>query len=503
MVTKVKIDPITRIEGHMAIEAVIDDGVVKEAKSAGTLFRGFEIILQGRDPRDANRLTQRICGVCPTAHATASALCLDNAFGLTDKIPDNGKLIRCLILGSNFLQSHILHFYHLAALDYVDAVSAVGDLAPFVPRYEGDYRVTGEANAELANHYLKALDIRRKCQEMLAIFGGKMPHNVGIVPGGVTEKPTEDRITNFLWRLNEIRDFVDNTYIPDIIAVAKAYSDYFEIGKGCRRVLAYGGFDLPTVLSRESKNGGKLFKAGVVSRDLQPEPFAKENITEDVKHSWYADSASGKNPAQGQTKPDLKKKEAYSFIKSPRYKGNVCELGPLARMISNYVQGDEKVKELVDSLLDQVDADVNALFSVLGRHAARALEAKFVADAMVEWLTDLKPDEPTIVESEIPDNGEGAGLTEAPRGAVGHWMSIKDKEIERYQVITPTAWNASPKDDKNQPGAVEQAIIGNKVKDKDNPFELVRIVRAFDPCLACSVHLLDAKGSELGVFRVV
>lgn len=494
MSKKIKIDPITRIEGHMAVEAVIDDGVVKEAKSAGTLFRGFEVILQGRDPRDANRLTQRICGVCPASHATASALCLDDAFGLSDKVPDNGKLIRYLILGSNFLQSHILHFYHLAALDYVDAVGAVGDLSPFVPRYEGDYRVSDKANTELVNHYLKALDIRRKCQEMLSIFGGKMPHNVGIVPGGVTERPAEDKITSFLWRLNEIRDFVDNTYIPDVMAVAKAYSDYFEIGKGCKRLLAYGGFDLPT---------GELFKAGVVSPDLQPEPMASENITEDLKHSWYADSDSGKNPAKSETKPALKKKQAYSFIKSPRYKGEVCELGPLARMVSNYVQGDVKVKELIDSLLGQFDADVNVLYSVLGRHAARALEAKLIADAMVDWLQSLKPNESTIVQHEIPDQAEGAGLTEAPRGSVGHWMTIKDKKIDRYQVITPTAWNASPKDDKGQPGAVEQALIGTKVRDKDNPFELVRIVRAFDPCLACSVHLLDVRGSELGVFRVV
>ena len=182
----IKIDPITRIEGHMGIEAVIDDGVVKDAKSSGTLFRGFEIILKGRDPRDACRLTQRICGVCPTAHATASALCIDDAFGLTDKVPDNAKLIRALIFGSNFLQSHILHFYHLAALDYVDAAGAIGDLAPFVPRYEGDYRAPADVNAELVKHYVRALDIRRKCQEMLSIFGGKMPHNVGIVPGGVT-----------------------------------------------------------------------------------------------------------------------------------------------------------------------------------------------------------------------------------------------------------------------------------------------------------------------------
>jgi hydrogenase large subunit len=494
MSTRIKIDPITRIEGHLAVEAVIDNGVVKEAKSAGTLFRGFEIILKGRDPRDANRLTQRICGVCPTAHATASALCIDDAFGLTDKIPDNAKLIRALIFGSNFLQSHILHFYHLAALDYVDAVGVMGDLAPFVPRYEGDYRVSGEANAKLVNHYLQALDIRRKCQEMLSIFGGKMPHNVGIVPGGVTERPTEDKITNFLWRLNEIRDFVDNIYIPDVIAVAKVYTDYFEIGGGCKRLLSYGGFDLPT---------GKLFATGIVSPDLKPEPFTKENITEDLKHSWYADSDSGKNPAQGQTKPELKKKEAYSFLKSPRHKGEVCEVGPLARMVNNYVQADGKTKELVDSALGELGAGVEALFSVLGRHAARALEAKLVGDAMVDWLQALKPDEPTIVGNEIPETGEGAGLTEAPRGSVGHWMTVKDKKIDRYQVITPTAWNASPKDGKGRPGAVEQAIIGTKVKDKDNPFELVRIVRAFDPCLACSVHLLDAKRSELGVFRVV
>jgi len=494
MVTKIKIDPITRIEGHLAVEAVLDDGVVKEANSAGTLFRGFEIILQDRDPRDANRLTQRICGVCPTAHATASALCLDDAFGLTDKIPNNGKLLRNLILGSNFLQSHILHFYHLAALDYVDAAGVIGNLAPFVPRYEGDYRVTGKANAELVNHYLRALDIRRKCQEMLSIFGGKMPHNVGTVPGGVTEQLTEDKITNFLWRLNEIRDFIDNMYVPDVIAVAKAYNDYFEIGKGCKTLLAYGGLDLPD---------GKLFKSGVVSAALQPEPFAKENITEDVKHSWYSDSSSGKNPAQGQTQPNPKKKEAYSFIKSPRYEGKVCELGPLARMVSNYVQGDAVAKKLVDSVLSEFGAGVDALYSVLGRHAARTLETKMVADAMVDWLLQLKPGEPTIIESQIPEQGEGAGLTEAPRGAVGHWMTINDAKIARYQVITPTAWNASPKDDKNQPGAVEQAIIGTKVKDKDNPFELVRIVRAFDPCLACSVHLLDARGCELGIFRAV
>jgi len=494
MVEKIKVDPISRLEGHMAIEAVIEDGIVKDANSSGTLFRGFEIIMQGRDPHDANRLSQRICGVCPTAHATASSLCLDDALGLTGKIPDNAKLIRSLIFGANFLQSHILHFYHLAALDYVDAAAAVGAVSPFVPRYEGDYRVGKEANAELVNHYVKALDIRRKCQEMLSIFGGKMPHNVAIVPGGITEVLDEQKIADFLWRLNEVRDFVDNIYIPDVLAVAKAYDDYFAIGVGCKRMLAYGGFDLPT---------GKLFNGGVVSPDLKYEPFEKENITEHVKHSFYSDSNTGKNPAAGATVPDPKKKDAYSFLKAPRYKDTVCELGPLARTIVNYVTGDEPTKKMVDSVLSEFNAPVDALYSVLGRHAARALEAKVIGDSMVKWLTALKPGEPTIIESPVPQEGQGAGLTEGPRGSVGHWISIKDKKIANYQVIAPTSWNTSPKDDKDQPSAVEQAIIGTKVKDKENPYELVRIVRAFDPCLACSVHLIDVRGNELGIFKVV
>jgi len=241
---KYTIDPVTRIEGHLGIEVVVENGTVKEAKSTGTLFRGFELILKGRDPRDANRLSQRVCGVCPAIHAKGSAMCLDAAVGLTGKLTHNARIIRNLILASNFLQSHILHFYHLAALDYVDAKKAVGDITPFTPRYEGDYRLPDKANQEAVGHYVQALDIRRNAHEMLAIFGGKMPHNIGIVTGGVTEKPTEDKIANFLWRLNEIRDFIENAYIPDVIAVAKIYSDYFAVGKGCGNLLAYGGFEL-------------------------------------------------------------------------------------------------------------------------------------------------------------------------------------------------------------------------------------------------------------------
>jgi len=490
----VTIDPITRIEGHLGIEATVDNGAVLDARASGTLFRGFELILKGRDPRDASRLTQRVCGVCPAAHSTASALCLDDAFGITGQIPDNAKLIRSLIFGSNFLQSHILHFYHLAALDYVDATKAVGKIHPFMPRYEGDYRLPDKINEQAANHYLKALDIRRKTHEMLSIFGGKMPHNIGIIAGGVTEKPTGDKITNFLWRLNEIREFIDACYIPDVIAVAGVYRDYFDIGGGCKNLLTYGGFELPD---------GVFFKSGTVSDNLTLNSFRENNITEDVKHSWYTDDSSGKKPSSGETQPQPDKEGGYSFLKSPRYEGNVYELGPLARIVVNYLHGSVGIKKAVDSLLSGLNAKPENLLSVLGRHAARAVECKIVADAMAEWLQRLNPNRPVVCDYEIPDTAQGSGLTEAPRGSVGHWTSIKDKRIERYQIITPTAWNGSPKDDKNQPGPIEQALIGTKIKDEKNPFEIVRIIRSFDPCLACAVHLIDAKGKDLGEFKVV
>jgi len=491
---KLTIDPVTRIEGHLGVEVLVDGGVVKEAKASGTLFRGFEILLKGRDPRDASRLTQRVCGVCPTAHSKASALALDDAFGVKNNITKNAKIVRNLIQGSNFLQSHILHFYHLAALDYVDAAKVVGKINPFTPRYEGDYRLPEKVNSEAASHYITALDIRRKTHEMLTVFGGKMPHNVGIVVGGVTEKPTEDKITSFLWRLNEIRSFIDNVYIPDVIAVAKVYSDYFKIGKGCGNLLSYGGLEL---------EDGFLFKSGVISSDLKLGKFDSQKIKEDVTHSWFSKDNTGKHPSKGETIPEPSKENAYSFLKSPRYEGKVYELGPLARILINYASGDKVIKKLADSLLGEFKAKPDVLFSVLGRHAARALECKVLADAMAGWVEELKPNEPILVDYEMPESSEGAGLTEAPRGSLGHWISISDKKVSRYQIVTPTAWNGSPKDDKGNSGPIEQAIIGTKVKDKENPFEIVRIIRAFDPCLACSVHLITAKGRKIGEFEVV
>ena len=505
------IDPVTRIEGHLKVEATVDDGVVKEARSTGTLFRGIELILQGRDPRDAPRITQRICGVCPTAHATASVLALDEAFGIGDRIPTNGRVIRNLILGCNFIQSHVLHFYHLAALDYVDVTAVAdyegtdpgllaareflgrGELGPFVPRYEGDYRFSTDVARRLASHYVKAFDIRRKAHELLAVFGGKMPHNVGIVPGGVTQIPEVDTIAAFLWRLNEIRHFIEYVYVPDVLEVARAYGDYAEIGAGCGEFISYGGFPL----------GSDFFVgSGTVSMDLAPADLDVAKITESVRHSWLVSERDPLHPTEGVTKPHPSKDGAYSWMKSPRYDGRVHEGGPLARMLVNYGRGNPQVKEPVDDLLGALGLPPAALNSVLGRHAARAVECKLVADAMADWVLDLVPGGEVYAPYEIPDEGEGAGMTAAPRGALGHWVRLKGGTIDHYQCVVPTTWNASPKDGDGNPGPIEQAIIGTPVADEENPFEIVRIVRSFDPCLACAVHLITPRGRTLGRFVV-
>jgi len=516
---KISIDPMTRIEGHLAVEAMVDGGVVKDAEASGTLFRGFEIFLKDRHPFDAVRITQRVCGVCPTCHATASALSIDDALGLGDQIPPNGRIVRNLILGSNLIQSHILHFYVLCALDFVDVASAAdysgqdpdlnsvkkfiarGDLAPFLPRYEGDYRLPKETNVALVAHYVQALRVRRLAHELLSVFGGKVPHSCGIVPGGVTSAVTADKIVTFLSKLNQIREFVDNVYIPDVLAVAKAYPDYLEIGSGCRNFLAYGAYDL------ESTSAGlmerpRLLGAGFSMGGGAAEPIDPSLISEQFAHSRY-EGDGGPAGWEAKTVPQPDKKGAYSWLKAPRYDGKPMEVGPLARMYVNYLKGHESVKRLVDSVLSELSAEPSALFSVAGRHAARAIDCKVVADAMVDWVTQLKLGEAVSAELSIPDEAEGVGFTEAPRGALAHWIKIRNRKIANYQLVVPTTWNASPKDAKGQPGPIEQALIGTKVKDPENPFELARIVRSFDPCLACSVHVISAKRRRLGEYKVV
>jgi len=514
---KITIDPISRIEGHMKVEVTIDAGEVREAKATGTLFRGFEMILHDRHPYDAVRLTQRVCGVCPMVHATASALCVDSALGIDGKIPDNGRIIRNLVLGANFLQSHILHFYALAALDFVDVTAILqysgadpaltklkefaerGELAPFMPRYEGDYRLTKEQNIELAGHYLQALHMRRLCHEMLSIYGGKMPHDCVVVPGGASAEPLTEKSARFLGMLSEISRFVDQVYIPDVMAVAKAYPDYFTIGKGCGEFLSYGAFDLAG--GDTNLPARRRFMPQGVITDGKVSDVDATKIKEEVIHSWYEDGSGG-SPLEERTTPAPGKANGYSWLKSPRYGGKPKEVGPLARTLVAYHRGAPEVKSMVDGVLGAFKAEPSALLSVLGRHAARAIDAKLTVKGLQEWVTQVKPGEPVCADLTIPNESEGMGLTEGPRGALGHWIRIKDKVIDNYQLVVPTTWNGGPADAAGQPGPIEQALIGTKIKDDKNPFEVVRIIRSFDPCLACSVHMVDMRGNTTGVVRI-
>jgi hydrogenase large subunit len=471
LMTKLTISPVTRIEGHLKIDVDVEGGKVVDAKSTGTMFRGFEIILKGRDPRDASQITQRICGVCPTAHGTASVRCLDNAFGI--KPPTNGRIMRNLIFGSDYLMSHILHFYHLVALDYVKGP----DTEPFIPRYEGDYRLDPKTNKVAVEQYLKALDIRQKCHQLMALFGGKAPIAYGLIAGGSPEIPTLDKMVSFQWRLKEIKEFIDGTYLPTVYLVAGAYKDLFGVGAGCKNLISFGVFPL------DDEEKTFLLKPGTYTqgKDL---PLDQTLIREYVKYSWYQNKTTGLHPSKGMTEPEFDKKGAYSWVKAPRYRDLPHEGGPMARMwITNPVLSKHANKFLgIDEKKEIRFRDLgDKAFSILGRIAARAEETKLVADAMEKWILQLKPGAPSNVKVEIPKEAMGMGLTEAPRGAVGHWISIKDQKIDNYQVVAATIWNASPRDDKGLLGPIEQALIGTPVKDIKNPFNIVRVVRSFDP----------------------
>lgn len=462
----IKIDPLTRIEGHLDIEVTVEDvnnvRQVVDARSSGTAFRGFEPILANRDPRDAVLYTQRICGVCPTSHAMASSLALEQAFGIV--APTNGRILRNLVLGADHIQSHILHFYHLAALDYINTTGIL-DISPWVPRFVSPDMVTGQIAADLVNHYVQALAIRRKAHQMGAVFGAKLPCCATFVAGGITEVPTTEKIADFRALLTEIRAFVDNVHLPDVMAVANAFPAYYQIGAGYGNLISYGVFDLNASGSSKLLARGRYADGTVQSVDT-------DQIIEYVKYSWYTANSGGKNPAAGVTEPSVGKAGAYSWNKAPRYNGKAYEAGPLARM--------------------WVNSDYRRGISVMDRLVSRAQETKKVADAMDGWLDQLAVGRPVYSDHAMPATASGIGLTEAPRGALGHWLQVADSKISRYQVVTPTAWNASPKDDFDQPGPIEKALIGTPVTDDANPVELLRVVHSFDPCLACSVHLIDA-----------
>jgi hydrogenase large subunit len=457
------IDPLTRIEGHLKIEVTVDSvnnvQQVIDAKCQGMMFRGFEQILVGHDPLDAPHLTQRICGVCPVSHGMASSTGLENAAKVIP--PANGRILRNLVLGANFVQSHILHFYHLAMLDYLNTTGLL-DMDPWLPRFITPDMIGGADAQTLATHYLKALEIRRKAHQMGAIFGGKLPCAPTFLPGGCTDKVDAAKIKAYRTLLTEIRGFIDTVMLPDLQMVSSYFPQYYQIGKGCGKLLAFGVFDLNDAGTTKLLKRGIYDGAAVRALDIK-------SITEDVLYSWYS-SPTRLNPSAGQTVQNANKTTAYSWIKAPRYADGVYEVGPLARMWMSgaYTRG----------------------ISVMDRLVARVWEANIVADSLDAWLNELAVGKSAYSFPKMPAAAGGIGLTEAPRGALGHWLTIAAGKIKQYQILTPTAWNASPRDDKKRKGAIEQALIGTPVVSTEVPVEVLRVVHSFDPCLSCAVHML-------------
>ena len=457
MATTITLDPATRLEGHLKVQVQNNAGSVTSAQSTGTMFRGFENLLAGKDPRDAAYITQRVCGVCPVSHAMSACLAAESAAGMT--VPDNARIIRNLILGSNYIQSHILHFYHLSLLSYIKGPA----MPPWTPGYTTDLRMDASTNQRFVDHYLQALSMRRMAHEMAAILGGKIPHVAAFEFGGVTVVPDASMMARFTSYLSQLQTWVNNTYMPDVDQLGKLYPDYYNYGKGYGNLLAFGVFD------QNAGGTSKLLARGRVAAGATTVQSVDLNsIAEQAGYSWYNDSSAGLNPKVGQTQPNPDKAGAYSWIKATRYAGAPYETGPLARM---WVNGDYR----------------NGI-SVMDRHQARSHEASKVAGAMLTWIQQLNLSAPFYTSYPKPVNASGIGLTEAPRGALGHWLGISNSVVGSYQILTPTCWNCSPRDNAGQPGPLEKALEGTPVRNGAEPVEVMRVVQSYDPCLSCAVH---------------
>ncbi len=453
----IRISPVTRINGFWNVEVEVNNGRVTDAWSSGIIFRGLERILQGRDPRDAIYITERICGICSTAHGLAAAYAVENALNLT--VPENANIIRNLSFGADLLQNHVRHFYLLSIMDYIEGPK----VPPLLPRYRVDYRIPGKETEIIMRNYDEHFEIARKCHEMVVVFGGKVPHQHGIVAGGVSVQPDTSKVQKFSAMLYAVDKFITHKMLPDVERLAHYYADYYEIGRGHGNLLAYANFPIAP------KRQKAVIPFGIVVND-RVEKFSTGQILEHLKYSWYK-GEEPLPPEKGETEPDADKEAGYSWVKAPRYQGKPFETGPLAHL---WVKGDYRRG-----------------ISTMDRIMARVLEAKMVADLMKNWVKQLKQGQPIYRPYTFPD-GEisGSGYHGAMRGALGHWVTIRNKRIERYQIVTPSAWNCSPRDHNGVRGPVEEALIGTPVADPENPVEIGRVVRAFDPCLACAIHLM-------------
>jgi len=569
----VVVDPVTRIEGHLRIEAETDQGRITRALSSGTMVRGLEIVLRDRDPRDAWVFAQRICGVCTLVHAIASVRSVEDALKID--IPPNAQLIRNLMIGAQYIHDHVMHFYHLHALDWVDVVSALnadpaatsqlaqsiskyaksspgyfsdvqtkvkdfveaGQLGIFAKGYWGHpaYKLPPEANLMAVAHYLEALEWQREVAKLHAIFGGKNPHPnfvVGGAPVGISTHGGETGAgqtsvnTTGLQQVKNIIDlmksFVDQVYLPDTLAIGSFYKDWFTPfhGEGVGNFLCYGDFPADGIWRSENL----LIPRGIIlDRDLSRlhdvDLHEESEIQEFVSHAWYdyeAGNEAGLHPYDGETKfaydgpappyKNLDMDSSYSWLKSPRWKGRPMEVGPLARVLTLYAAGHEPTRELAGYALSQLDLPLEAMFSTGGRLAARTLETKIIADAMDGWfdslMTNINAGDTRTHNNELwepetwPREARGAGYMEAPRGALGHWIVIKDEKIANYQAIVPSTWNAGPRDPQGQSGPYEAALVGHELADAEQPIEILRTIHSFDPCLACAVHVSSKDGKE-------
>jgi len=583
MSERIVVDPITRIEGHLRIEAQMEGENIAQAYSSGTMVRGLEIILRGRDPRDAWAFAQRICGVCTLVHGIASVRAVEAA--LKYPIPVNAQLIRNLMIGAQYIHDHVMHFYHLHALDWVDVVSALsadpkatsalaqglsnwpnsspgyfsevqkrvkglvdsGQLGIFANGYWGHpaYKLPPEANLMAVAHYLEALAWQRDVARLHAVFGGRNPHPnfvVGGVPSPIDLNSdsaiNSARLAQVQNIINQMRAFVDQVYVPDTLAIASFYKDWGARGEGLGNFMTYG--DFPT-RGMDDPSSFLIPPGVILNRDLsQVHPVdldAPDQIEEYVAHSWYKygrgaeDNQKGLHPYAGETELDydgrggvqppfqqLDIKDGYSWLKAPRWKGHSVEVGPLARVLMLYASPQAplhaQTKELVDMTLAKLEVPVRALFSTLGRTAARTLETKLIADQMQAWFDALVAnikagDTRTFNEtlwdpSTWPKKCQGAGYMEAPRGGLGHWIVIENGKIANYQAVVPSTWNAGPRDPKGIPGAYEAALQDNhQLYNVKQPIEIQRTIHSFDPCIACAVHLSDPQSGEQVEIKIV
>ena len=539
--TRSVIDPITRIEGHLRVEMEVENGVVADAWVSGGCFRGMELVVQNRTPEDAAQIVERICGVCPVSHAHASSIAGDKAYGIT--ISNNARIVRNLLEGAQFLHSHILWLYNLAALDYVNPLNALqanvddayavalenglalhsdlnqlyeklaafadnGQLSIFSGNwFDADggeaYVDNPEANLILTSHYLEALKMQARSSEMAALLGGKMPHVMTSIPGGNMWVPTESKLDDLLAMATEVRDWVNDTVLADTVMLAKLYPEVLTFGKGCGRYIAWGVFegpDWPYGDNYTEQMLNRYLPMAVLDEQFQASDVQENLITEYMGRSWYKGSETYTSP-YFVTGPDFTEHnvdDRYSWVKAPAYDGKPMEAGSMARIFAAYVRGVPFIKEQVDAVLGILGAkpgDLAAFQSTLGRTAIRQIETIYIANLMVEWVNELaeaiKGGDSEYFREPARLTGEGTGFWEAPRGALYHSEKVVDGKIEGYQIIIPSTWNLAPINGDGEHGPLEQALFGVPVADIEKPLNALRTVHSFDPCTACAVHVTE------------